>query len=95
MGIKSILQSQKECFLTGATEGLQLHHIYFGANRPISDKHGFVVWLRWDRHMADSPYKTPHNSRNVDLYLKQKCQKKYEETRSREEFIALIGRSYL
>ena len=31
----------------------------------------------------------------LDLYLKIECQKKYEETHSRNEFINLIGRSYI
>ena len=92
---KSILQDEKVCFLTGSTEELDKHHIYFGPNRKISEKHGFWVWLRHDMHIAGSQNKTPHNCRYVDLYLKEKCQRKYEETHSREEFIALIGRSYL
>lgn len=92
---KSILQSEKKCFITGSTENLDLHHIYFGANRSVSDKNGFWVWLRHDYHIADSPNKTPHNCRMTDLYLKEMCQREYEKTHSREEFIKLIGRNYL
>lgn len=93
----SILQTEKKCFLTGYEgEGLDCHHIFFGiANRKISDENGFWVWLRHDFHIADSPNKTPHNDPETDLYLKKRCQEKYEETHSREEFIALIGRNYL
>ena len=92
---KSILQNEKKCFITGSTENLDLHHIYGASNRNISDKNGFWVWLRHDYHIADSPNKTPHNCRMTDLYLKEICQREYEKTHSREEFIALIGRNYL
>ena len=92
---KSILQSEKKCFITGSTTGLQRHHIYGASNRNISDKNGFWVWLRHDYHIADSPNKTPHNCRMTDLCLKEMCQREYEKAHSREEFIALIGRNYL
>lgn len=31
----------------------------------------------------------------LDLRLKQDCQRRFEETHSREEFMAIIGRNYL
>ena len=93
--MKSILQEEKKCFLTGSEQMLDKHHIYFGANRKVSEDNGFWVWLRHDRHIADSQYATPHNNRQVDLYLKRLCQARYEETHTRDEFIRLIGRSYL
>ncbi len=90
---KSILQNEKRCFISGSTTGLQRHHIYFGANRRISEENGFYVWLIPEYHnMSDYGV---HFDKAFDLKLKQDCQRKYEETHSREEFIALIGRSYL
>lgn len=93
----SIIQGKhKRCYVTGMTDGLHKHHIFFGTgDRQISEDNGFFVYLRWDYHIADSPNKTPHNDRHTDLYFKQLCQKEYEKTHTREEFIALIGRSYL
>lgn len=35
------------------------------------------------------------NGHELDIKLKQDCQRKYEETHSREEFIELIGKNYL
>lgn len=93
--MQSILQDEKVCFLTGSTENLDKHHIFGAANRNISEKNGFWVWLRHDFHIAYSPNKTPHNDRGTDLHLKMICQAKFEETHTREEFMALIGRSYL
>ena len=92
----SILQDKKECFFTGVTTQLDCHHIFFGtADRKKSDENGFWVWLNHWMHIADSPYPTPHNSKEVNWYLKRLCQSRYEETHSREEFMNLMGRNYL
>lgn len=48
----SILQDEKECFLSGTLEGLERHHIYGGANRRNSAKYGLWVWLRHDLHTS-------------------------------------------
>ena len=73
---------------------LHYHHIYFGtARRKISEKNGFKVWLCYDHH--EGTYGVHgKNGHSLDLFLKVVCQKKYEETHSREEFIKLIGESY-
>lgn len=92
---KSILQNKKECYVTHSTQGLHLHHIYGGhGRRTRSDDHGFVVWLRADWH-KDANYAVHNNNKALDLHLKQECQRKFEETHTREEFIAIVGRNYL
>lgn len=94
--MKSILQSEKECFITGRTDNLHKHHIYLSSNRQISDKHGFWVWLTQDLHNGNDPGAVHNNpGQGHDLKLKQLCQRAYEETNTRDNFIALIGRSYL
>lgn len=91
--MKSILQDEKECFITGSTTCLHRHHIYGGRNRRVSEENGFWVYLRADYHnMSD---KGVHFNRELDLALKKACQEKYEETHSREDFMKLIGRNYL
>lgn len=91
---KSILQDKKECYITGDTQWLHMHHIYHGSsNRKVSDANGFWVWLRWDWHNGAN-YGV-HSDRQLDLKLKRICQAKFEETHSREEFMSLIGRNYL
>ena len=90
----SILQSRRECIITGATEGLHKHHLYFGRpGRRISEENGFWCWLRWDWHNG-AKYGV-HSDRLLDLSFKMACQKKFEETHSREEFMELIGKNYL
>lgn len=91
--MKSILQDEKKCYVTEQTSGLHKHHIYGGANRKISEDNGFWVWLTPEYHnMSD---RGVHFNKEFDTLLKQECQTKYEETHSRDEFMALIGRSYL
>ena len=90
----SILQSKRECIITGATDGLHKHHIYLGnPGRKISEENGFGCWLQWDWHNG-AGYGV-HFDRKLDLELKRMCQEEYEKTHSREEFIRLIGKSYL
>lgn len=94
MNLNSILQVEKECYITNSTLGLHKHHIYGAANRNISEKNGFWIWLRADYHNTNSRIDIHHN-REFDLKLKRECQAKYEETHNREEFVKLIGRNYL
>lgn len=91
--MKSILQDEKKCYVTELTSGLHKHHIYGAANRKISEANGFWVWLIPEYH--DMSDKGVHFNKEFDSLLKQECQAKFEETHSREEFMDLIGRSYL
>lgn len=93
----SILQGKsKRCYFTDTETGpLERHHIYFGVGmRQISDKHGFWVWIKpeWRRGTSGVHGRDGHK---VDLRLKRDCQRKFEETHTREEFMAIIGRNYL
>ena len=90
----SILQDSRECYITGATQGLHKHHIFFGNPlRQISEMNGFWVWLRHDWHNGRE-YGV-HFDRWLDLKLKQECQMAYEKNHSRAEFRSIIGKSYL
>ena len=89
---KSILQpDKKECFITGSRIDLDLHHIYHGtANRKIADQEGCWVWLRHDIHMQ-----LHDKDKELDRYLQEECQKEYEKTHTREEFMRKFGKNYL
>lgn len=92
---KSILQIEKECYITGQTNNLHRHHIYAGGRRKISEREGFWVYLVGRLHNQSDEGVHGKNGRELDLMLKQDCQRKYEETHSREEFMSLIGKNYL
>lgn len=91
--MNSILQDKKECFITHRTYGLHKHHIYGGANRRISEENGFYIWLVPELHNMSN--KGIHFNKDFDLRIKQLCQREYEKTHSRDEFMQLIGRNYL
>ena len=74
--MKSILQNKKRCFITGRTDNLEKHHIYFGnPNRKISDCNGFWVYLTAEWHRGP---KGPHQRKEISLMLKEACQTAYE-----------------
>lgn len=91
--MKSIIQNSKKCFICGTTYNLHDHHIFMAANRKHSEKYGLKVWLCYTHHNG-SNY-SPHFNKEVDIELKQIAQRKFEETHSRDEFMAIIGRNYL
>lgn len=91
--MKSIISNKKECWFCGSSYNIHKHHIYFGANRKISEKNGFWVNLCAEHHNM-SP-QSVHLNREMDLTLKTFCQEVYEKTHTREEFRELIGKSYL
>ena len=93
--MKSILQSEKCCYVTGSTQNLHLHHIFAGGRRKLSDREGFVVWLTGHYHNQSNDGVHGKNGHALDLKLKQDCQRKYEETHSREEWMLLLGKNYL
>lgn len=85
----SILTDDLEhCFFC-KNEYVDIHEIYGGCNRKVSMRNGFCVGL----------CRLCHNKVTLDyeagLHLKKKCQLKFEETHSREEFLSLIKRNYL
>lgn len=92
---KSIMQDEKVCYICGNTLNLHLHHIYFGVgNRSISHEDGCVVYLCQPHHTGNDGV---HHNRKLDLVLKVKCQIKWQEkyNKTKEDFIARFGRSYL
>lgn len=93
--MKSILQSKKRCYICRKEFDIHDHHIYFGTGkRQISEKHGFKVWLCQEHHQGTYGVhgKCGHE---LDMFLKEICQHKYESTHTREQFMKLIGKNYL
>lgn len=90
MASKSIISNEKKCFICGAERNIELHHIYGGKNRKISDQNGFTVYLCHQCH-----FEVTNNMNWKDKYLKVLCQTTYEADHTRGEFMKLVGRSYL
>lgn len=66
-------------------ENLDFHEVFGGSNRQRSIKNGFVVAL----------CRNCHQDEEVLFKLKIKFQKEFEKNHTREEFIELIGKSYI
>lgn len=85
---------RKKCAMCGRSQEdgvtLTTHHVFHGRKyKKLSDKYGFVITLCWECH------KRLHSSRVVDRMVQQTMQHEYEKTHSREEFVALMGRSWI
>lgn len=94
----SVLQGkEKYCYITGAeNRPLHRHHIYFGTGlRDISEENGFWCYLIPELHNQSEKGVHGRDGHNLDMLLKRECQKAYEREHTREEFVRLIGRSYL
>lgn len=99
---QSILQQERYCYVTMKRYGfkscnnLELHHIFFGNKaREVSDRCGFWVWLDSRYHTRSNYSVHGKDGADLDLELKQDCQLAFESEHSRQEFMNLIGKSYL
>ena len=92
--MRSILQTEKKCFISGRDYALQKHHIFRGKNRKLSEKYGFWVWLNVEYHTGQMGI---HLSTRYEILseLQKKCQEKFEEKHTRDEFMDIIGKNYL
>lgn len=75
-----------QCAICGNNQ-VHCHHIFEGRNRKNSTKYGMIVPLCKNHH--DWVHKTNYKG------FKEKAQKEFEKTHSREEFINIFGRNYL
>ncbi len=100
---KSIMQSEydgESCYLCGRNPtadpcGLEMHHIFGGANRKFSEKYGLKVKLCGERCHRNGPEST-HKNGQVDLSLKAAGQKAFEAAYgTREDFMKIFGKNYI
>ena len=88
---KSIMQTEKRCYISGAECNLEEHHVMTGiANRKLSEKYGLKVWLRQDIHRD-----LHDRNKNLEIKLKQDAQRVFEEKYSHELWMKVFRRSYL
>lgn len=93
--MKSVLQTNKECYVCGTTYNLHDHHCIYGtSNRKHSERYGLKVWLcAYHHNMSNDGV---HFNQSLDLHLKQKSQMHFENNiGTRQEFLKIFGRSWL
>ena len=84
----SIMQTIKECYLTGRVDNLQQHHIFPGRRRKASDKWGCWVWLTGDAHTGhDGVHSNPDKLRQ----LQEACRERFVELYGEAKFIEVFG----
>ena len=92
--MKSIIQTEKECWLCKTTQNLHKHHIFFGtANRRVSEEWGCWCWLCYEHHNGTS--RGVHFNIGLDRLIKQEAQRRFEALYGHEKFMRIIGRNYL
>lgn len=82
---KDIIKSGKCEYCGKYSERLDPHEVYGGSNRKRSIKHKFVKLI----------CPKCHKDEEIIKQLRIDTQKEYENTHTREEFIKLIGKSYI
>ena len=97
---KSILQKNKtKCFLCRGNanyEPLDLHHVFLGANRKLSDKYGLTVYLHHNTcHIFGE--NSVHGNAKVMRILQAHAQRAAMAHYgwSTKDFIKIFGKNYL
>lgn len=91
--MKSIIQSEKECFVCGTTVNLECHHIFNGPLRKKADKDGCWCWLCAYHHRLGK--EAVHQNAKRMCMLKRYAQLKYEEMHSHDEYMKRYHKNYL
>lgn len=93
--MKSIIQPKKnKCFICGARQGLECHHVYSGFGlRELSDQYGLTVWLCRKCHNEDGVHQHRELCRALQARVQAIAMEHYGW--SREDFIRLFRKNYL
>ncbi len=72
---------------------LEIHHIFGGPNRAISETQGFKVKLCPKHHRTGS--QAVHKNIKSMRLIQKDAQREYEKEHTRQQFMNLIGRNYM
>lgn len=92
---KSIIQSEKRCYMCGSYRWLECHHVYGAACKNKSEHYGLKVWLCHYCH--NEPPNGVHHNRANRLALQAKVQKIAMEHYgwTVDDFRELFGKNYI
>lgn len=82
---KDIIKSGKCEFCGRECKRLDPHEVYGGSNRQRSIKYKFIKLI----------CRECHSNEKIIAQLRKDVQREFEKTHTREQFIAIIGQSYL
>jgi hypothetical protein len=84
----SIMQTDKECYLSGVRQNLVKHHIFPGRRRKASDEWGCWVWLAADRHTGADGV---HNDSAAMRVLQDECRARFTAMYGEDKFVEVFG----
>lgn len=89
--MKSVIQKERECYICGRTEPLQVHHCFEGAYRAKAEEYGGKMYLCCACHIR------AHENETMLQFLRERAQKALMNYYgwTEEEFRQHIGRSFL
>lgn len=93
---KSLMQTEKECWVCGTTYGLARHHIYPGiGRRTVSEREGCWCWLCGPHHNLSN--EGVHFNPTLDFELKRECEKRWIKANNATvyDFTHLFWKNYL
>lgn len=90
---RSIMSNERKCYVCGMTQGLHVHHVFFGPNRKNSDQWGCWVYLCARHHNMSN--EGVHFNKHLDNYIKAQTQEKFESLYGHDEFMRIFGRNWL
>lgn len=92
--MKSIIQSEKLCYITGRGDHIEEHHVFGGMNRRNSEKYGLKIYLTAEMHRGKRGI---HQNRELADRVKAEVQRKameyYDWTIG--DFRFIFGKSYI
>ena len=84
--------NMSRCIVTGIETNIEIHHVFGGANRKRSEKFSFCVPLHRSVH-PNGAFCTDKNWRDLDHWLKRKCQEYFiENIGTRQQWYDEFGR---
>lgn len=92
--MKSILQDEKVCYITGRGDNIEEHHVFGGQNRKLSEKYGLKIYLTREMHRGkDGIHQNRELADNIKAEVQEKAMEHYGW--SEDDFRFLFGKSYL
>lgn len=92
---RSIISEEKRCYICGSYQWIEIHHIFGGANRKISEKYGLKVPLCHYCH--NEPPNGVHQNKEIRRRLQARVQKIAMKHYGWDEddFRKIFGRNYV
>lgn len=92
--MKSIIQSDRVCYITGRGDHLEEHHVFGGMNRRNSEKYGLKIYLTAEMHRGKCGI---HQDRELADRIKAEVQQAAMEHYNWDitDFRLIFGKSYI